>query len=215
MQVQSQRKKLIFIIGLVVIIFVLYQIVLFISRLGETKVEITVVPYDSVVSVNNEPIEGRTIYLGQGNYTFSAQKDGWSSDEQSIDVGKDTVQVGLIPEPSSEQTKQYLKDNPDIQLQREAIGGLRANLKGQKIQNQNPLVEFLPYSQESPPFSIDYGPSKERKGDVFLLISDATPNGRQAALDWIRLQGVDPTDLEIFFSDFLNPLSVKEKADTH
>lgn len=215
MQGQNRRKKLMIIIGVAIIAFLLYQLIIFFSRQGETKVEIIVVPDDSAVSVNNETIKGKTLYLGQGDYTFSATKDGWTTDTQSVQVGKDALQVGLIPEPSSEEVKQYLKDNPNIQLQREAIGGLRANLKGQKIQDQNPLIEFLPYSQESPPFSIDYGLSKERKGDIFLLISDSTPNGREAAMDWIRLQGVDPTDLEIYFSDFPNPLAPKEEEHTH
>jgi hypothetical protein len=211
---QNQRNKLYVIGAGLVALFIFYQIVVALSRAGETKVRLVVVPNDSTVSVNNKVVKGRTLYLGQGEYTFSAKKDGWNTDTQSVHVGKEAVQVGLIPDPASEQAQQFLKDNPDVQLQREAVGGLRANTKGEELRGNNPIINSLPYTQESPPFTIDYGLSQERKGDVFLIVSDSSPNGREAAVDWIRQQGLDPTNVDITFSGFVNPLSnAKVNAD--
>lgn len=211
---QNQRNKLYVIGAGLVVLFIFYQIVAALSRGGETKVRLVVVPNDSTVSVNNKVVKSRTLYLGQGEYTFSAKKDGWNTDTQSVRVGKEAVQVGLIPDPASEQAQQFLKDNPGVQLQREAIGGLRANAKGEELRGNNPIINSLPYSQDSPPFTIDYGLSQERKGDVFLIVSDSSPNGREAAVDWVRQQGLDPTDVDIMFSGFTNPLSsAKVNAD--
>ncbi len=194
-----------------ILILIIYNFILVISRVGEERVRITVVPKDAQVSLNGQPEKKRTLYLKSGDYTFSAHKDGFKEDVQKISIKGKSIEVNLIPSPDSQAAFDFLKDNPEIQQQREAIGAIRAKEKGEKLEAVNPIIALLPYSQQTPPFTIDFGASKDRENDTFLVISDSSPNGRTEALRWIRQQGVDPTDLEIIFSDYVNPLAQKEE----
>ncbi|HEX5456199.1 MAG TPA: hypothetical protein VFW77_02425 [Candidatus Saccharimonadales bacterium] len=203
---QITSAQWLFLISLAVVIFVVYNIVLAFTRIGEIKTEINVVPQDAKVTINDKPSSSGSVYLAAGEYTFSAAAEGWETDTQKININKDRHEVYLLPGPTSEEAKNWLKNNPDVQAEREAFGGKKFDAQNQKAAEQNPILQYLPYTSESPPFTINYGPSKERKGDIYLLINDASPNGRQAALDWIRSQGQDPTDMQIIFAGFDNPL---------
>lgn len=203
-----------FLSGLVVAVFILYSVVLAITRLGEVKVSIETLPRNAGVSIDGKLLRRDVVYLRPGEYTFSASAEGWANTTQTLEVKKGT-KVILLPEPRSEEVKNWLKDHPDIQLKREELGGKSFAIKSEQAVQKNPLIGLLPYSQSSPPFRIDFGLSKERKGDIFLLITDSSPNGRQAALKWIRQQGYDPTDLEIVFPDFPNPLEDKGRVERY
>lgn len=200
-----------FLAGLAIGIFIAYNVVLSITRMGEIKVAINVIPKDAKVTIDNKPSSKRTVYLSAGEYSFSASAEGWQTDTQKLKVSKTSHEVYLLPVPASKKVEDLLKNNPDIQQERETLGGKRVELQNQESLEQHPVLKDLPYSQESPPFSIDFGPSKTRPGDMVFLVSDSSPNGRQAALDWIRQHGENPTDMEIVFSDFVNQLDAEQK----
>lgn len=204
---QITTAQWLFLTGFLVVIFIAYNLILVMTRGGEIKVNINVLPDNAKVTINNKPHDKTVVYLSEGKYDFSASADGWKTDTQIINISKDNHQVYLLPDPESEDAKNWLEKNPKIQLKREELGGEKAAAQNQAFLSKNPLLQYLPYSQESPPFTIDYGPSPVRKNDIFLTVSGSSPNGRQAALDWIRQQGADPTDLDITFSGFVNPLS--------
>lgn len=179
-----------------------------ISRSGETKVVVHIIPEDAQVTMNGKPASGGPLYLKPGEYTFSASKNGFKTDTQKLTVGSEAQEVGLLPEPESAEAKEWLEKNPRIQQARESYGGLNANREGQEVQNQTPILEFLPVTLvEDGPFSIDYGKTTKREKGVFLEISDSSPEGREKAISWIRDHQQDPTDLEIRYVDFVNPFS--------
>lgn len=189
------------------IILVIFSVYTAVDRIGKEKVSIVVIPADSHIYLNDKKIDSGDIYLTEGTYTFTAKKDGFKSDSQVIKVVKGGVSVGLLPKPESEEAKQWVKNNPTIQMQREGIAGDMAVLRGRYIEDQTPLIKELPYTDINAPFSIDYGASPTRKYGVVIYISNSTPYGRQAALKWIRQQGVNPSDLEIYYNDFTNPIT--------
>lgn len=199
-------KKIFFICGAVILLIIIIFLSLLVSRDGETKVIINAVPKDSEVFMNGEAIKNGTYYLRSGKYTFTAKKSGFKDDSQKITVGTETITVGLIPSPDSDEARNYLVNNPNVQAAREAIGGQRANQKGLKLEQQTPLIKSLPYTDITGPFSIDYGPSDTRKGGTVIIISNSSPEGRINAIKWIKQQGFDPVDMEMRFDDFTNPL---------
>ena len=69
-----------------------------------------------------------------------------------------------------------------------------------------PLIGKIPRIDITGPYSIDYGGSSSGNA-ASLIIYDSTPNGRTAAIQWIRDQGVDPTTLDIRYSEYINPLT--------
>jgi hypothetical protein len=199
------RVKILAAMIVVVLLFIIYQACISVSRIGENRVVIDVVPTDSKITVNSKPVPADAVYLGPGNYTISGSKEGWKTDTQSIKMKKSSVSIFLIPVPESDQAK-ALASEPDIRRQREDIGSKLANSKGQQIENQNPLISDLPYTSLEGPFSIDYGPSTTRTNGVVYVISNSSPDGRQNALRWIKEHGQDPTDLQIEYDGFVNPL---------
>lgn len=200
-------KQRLYVILVLFICLIVFGIYIAIDRVGKEKVSITVIPTDSQVYLDDKKINSGEIYLTEGTYTFTAKKDGFKSDSQVIKVVKGGVSVGLLPVPDSEEAKKWLENNPTLQTQREGIAGDMAALRGRYIEDQTPLIKELPYTDINAPFSIDYGASPTRKYGVIIYISNSTPYGRQAALKWIRQQGSNPSDLEVYYNDFTNPIT--------
>jgi hypothetical protein len=180
------------------------------SNTGKTQVSIRVIPKDAMVYVNDKPSSAGDIYLKPGAYKISAKKKGFNDYTQTIEVGEEDIELGLIPTPQSEEAKEWLANNPKIQQERETIGGINANRSGLERKEESPIVYNLPVTDIFGPFSIDYGPSAARENGVYLTISDSSPEGRANAIKWIRQHNQDPTDLEIRYPDFVNPLEKKE-----
>jgi len=198
--------RFIWIIVALFLLLIVYWTALSITRAGKTKVSIIVIPQDANVTLDNKPVSSGDLYLAPGDYTFSASKNGFKTDTHSVKVGKESLTVGLLPEPESTEAKKWLSDNSELQLQREELGGINANREGDELVEKNPILDALPYKDIYGPFNVDYGASDRQKGGILLDINGSTPPGRAKAIEWIRQQGQDPTDLEIRYSDFKNPL---------
>lgn len=183
------------------------------SHSGKTKVNVIVIPSNAKVTVNNKELSSNTLYLEPGDYTFKASAAGYKDDVQDVLIADESIELGLVPAPDSEAARQWLADNPQIQLQREAIGGQNADRNGERIRKATPLITKLPRTELNGPYEIGYGPAPDRKDGIFIEVNYSSPNGRKKALKWIREQGVDPTDLEIRYIDFSNPLTSTEDAE--
>lgn len=199
----SKKAKTALVAGLILI---LLWLSLIISRIGEVKLTVSAIPSEAEILINQEKIKGKEVYVKPGAYTVSANYEGYEEDSVVVEVGSAPVVVELIPEPESEEARSFLDENPEIQAEREAIGGRRYAKQGQDVRERIPILNSLPVTEILGPFSIDYGLSDSRKDGVFLEISDSSPQGRVNALKWLRQNGQDPTDFEIRYSDFTNPL---------
>jgi len=204
------------VIGLVAAVLIVIFLFSLIANSGKTAVTVEVIPNDANLTMNGKTVKPGTLRLSPGEYTVEAAKDGFETDTYTVTVGDENLEVGLIPTPVSDEALAWLNENPEIQLRREELGGQRAAQRGLAFEAETPLLtqlphnSILPYKGEYGPFSVDYGPSREREFGIFLLISNSSPDGRRNALEWIRDQGYDPTDFEIVYDDFDNPLSEEE-----
>lgn len=79
------------------------------------------------------------------------------------------------------------------------------------FQDTYPLAGKLPMYGIIKPFEIDYGKPKDGETVMPIIIRNSTPEGREAALDWIRQQGVEPAMLRITFEGYENPLGVSDE----
>lgn len=177
---------------------------------GKTRIKIEAIPSDSTIYINNNRITKSEVYLKPGKYTFKATKTGFVDDSVTLTITQQNETVSLLPSPNSEAAYNWIKDNPDIQIDREAIGGEMSQRKGEEVARQDPIIKALPYDDLVGPFSIDYGASKKRPNGIFLDISNSSPQGRENAMKWIKSQGYDVTDLEIVFRDYNQQLFPRE-----
>lgn len=210
---QTTFRKQIIIGGMVTATLLGFWLFVGLSHSGKTKVGITVVPSNSQVTVDGKEVSSGTVYLKPGDYTFKASANGYKDDVQDVLVENESIKLGLVPVPDSEAARQWLADNPQIQRQRESIGGQNADRNGERVRKATPLISKLPRTELNGPYEIGYGPSLDRKDGIFIEINYSSPNGRKKALKWIRDQGTDPTDLEIRYVDFSNPLTSAEEAE--
>jgi hypothetical protein len=179
------------------------------TRHGKAKVTLVALPKDSVITIDGQRSQAGDVYLKPGSHTFIAAKDGFTDAKKILKTQKGEKQVVyLLPIPSSQKALEYLASNPNIQAQREAVGGQEDTTITKETTAQSPIIKLLPFTDIYGPFSIDYGTSHDRVNGTYLTVSDSSPNGRAKALQWIREQGYDPTSLEIQFSDFDNPLII-------
>ena len=198
------KKAVYWIVGVLVILLIANFAYTSITRSGKTKVDVLVIPKNATIYVDNKKVGSKNLYLKPGEHTFLASAENFQNDSVTLQVGEDSMDVGLLPEPNEDNN--YFEENPRLQQQRETIGALKASQRGDAISKESPILDNLPISDVYGPFKIDYGIVDANTYRTFLTVSDSSPQGRYRALDWIRDQGQDPTDLEIRFPDFSNPL---------
>lgn len=202
----SKYIKFVVVISIVLFLF-LYVLVVQINHHGKIKTVLVAIPNDSQIMVDGNKNKAGAVYLKAGNHTFVATRQYFDDFRTSENVQSPKT-IYLLPAPTSQQAIQFLQKNPSVQAEREAFGALEDQRITQQMAAQSPLVKLLPHTDINGPFSIGYGASKEGGGKTYLIISDSSPNGRSKALQWIREHGSDPTDLEIQFTDFVNPLTM-------
>jgi PEGA domain len=205
----SNKNKLFLIFTLITLILV-FLIYLGFRNQGKVEVSIEVIPDNSLVYINNKSAAPGTVYLKPGVYKFKASKEGFIDDIITVTIDNEREDISLIPQPNSQEAFEWIKDNPDIQIDREAIAGSMSERKAKEIEKNDPIINLLPYDDLIGPFSIDYGPSKKRVNSIFLDINNSSPQGRENALKWLKSQGYDATDLEIIYRDYNQQVFPKE-----
>lgn len=207
MYMNNNYRKIIYVLLALLALLAIFGLFTAISRIGKTKLAVMSVPEDTKITINNQPASVGDNYIKPGKYTVKASKKGFASDEVVVNLAKTPSTAYLIPNPVSAEAKQWFKDNPDQQLKREGIAGQRTDQESKYILANNEIIRLLPVTVvEEGPFSLDYGTNPNVKNKVFIEVSDSSPEGRVNALHWIRSHGFDPTDLDIRFDDFSNPL---------
>ena len=58
-------------------------------------------------------------------------------------VAGDETSVGLIPEPASEEAENFITNNPELQFERESIGGKNAALVGDFLETEYPVLKIF------------------------------------------------------------------------
>jgi len=194
---------------IIVISFVAYTKI---SRIGKTEVTVNIAPLTAQLYIDNEEGGGGVNYLKPGKYTFVAKKKGFADAEVVVDVGTNSQSVDLLLVPNSPEGRKYLDENPEERRAYENLTSEIAKKKGKEMRGNAPIISQLPHTDLVGPFSIDYGPNLEEPGQVTLIVSNSTPAGRLAALQWIKDQGQNPSEINIVYSDFLSPLTEPGKG---
>lgn len=201
-----QQNKKIIIATVVCFILVLFAwgAWISISRAGKVAITVSTVPRDSSISIDGQPSGSGTLWLKPGKYVFKAQKDGFKTREKTITVTDEKEQnvVALALSPESEQAKKWADEHAGEYKNNETYGAVEAQANGQYFRDNNPIVAHLPYND--PYYQITY--ASEADNSIVLTINTPSPRYRYFAIQKIRELGYDPSDFNIIFSDFKNPL---------
>ena len=193
------------VLGLAAVLFV-YVILGSLSRSGKAELTLVVAPSTASVTLDGQQVKGESIFVGTGQHTIVATLDNFEKIERQVDIqSTEPTRVSIALSPSNAAGKKYLDDNLTYQLQREGIIG-EENPQRDAL-SQNSLVSLLPITDVSGPYSINYGSSEARKDGSVIIIGDSSPNGRVKAVKWLRDKGYKPGDIEIRYTDFVNPLA--------
>lgn len=204
----SPKKKLIIlIIGLIVFSLIGNTVYVNIKHRELIKVTISVIPDDSMVKIDNGTVKAGANYVKPGTHVFEASKPGFETNKVTMEIQKKNTEVFLDPAPASEEAKEWLRKNPKIQRQREALGGTQYAQVSQNAGDKYPLIKQLPHIDRD--FRVDYGQpvaSKDKVTPLAIYVRASSAVNRSVAVGWIKQQGFDTSDYEIIFRDEINPL---------
>ena len=196
--IYKYKKSFIILVTILILIIIALSIIRWITELNQRqgklavpinthKGEIFVTPGDHKIKVSNP---GFTTYEN----SFSAYE--WNTPGQYI---------GLSPE--SDDAKKWYSKNPRLYKELEQAAYQESVEYGKKFNERWPITKILPI--KDPYFTISYRPVKQT-GDIYLTIKGTSPRYRMFAIDHLRKQGCEPTDYNIEFIGFKNPLDIKE-----
>lgn len=206
----AKYKRLI--IGLVLFLLVVVPIFSYIrseiNKRGKVAVEVFVVPHDAQITINGKKSRTKT-YLTPGNYTFKAERSGFTSQENEITITNETT-FALTLDPISEEAKRYAENNQRRYLEAEAIAGTQTRNEGGAFRQKNPIISQLPTRTNF--YSIDYRASEQSDDGIVIEIRTENPTGRAFALRQISSWGYDVTDYRIDFIEHIDPFKNIEPA---
>lgn len=175
------------------------------------NVNVQALPNDSHITLDGKTINAGKTFLATGTHTFKATRQYFTDATQIVHTQdlKNNQNIYLMPSPDSEQAKQYLIDHPDIQRQREAVGGVIETQKAKQFSGDNPIVTQLPHNTID--YTISYSVDDKNNLSFNITLNPyAKPDDpvhykqqyddfKQEALDWLKSNNVDVTRYPITY----------------
>lgn len=180
-------------------------LIVFIVRWQTTaRVKISIIPSDATVLIDNKKVDtSKTLALKGGKHNLTAKKGGFKDYETSFEVKSGSSKSMEVRMAYNNYVGyQWLVDHPEQQYELEGRSSRYIQQQNVIMRNDNPIISRLPYLD--PQFRIDYGVSKKNpdtEGALAIYVQSYTPDGRQAALSWIKSQGYDVSTMEIIFNE--------------
>lgn len=192
-------KKAIFIP--VALITGLLLIFVYVTRGPGGTLKLEVAPSTATITLDNKAVKVGSHSLSPGKHILTARMNGFGTVNKTFTIrDKQSVAIDILLNPNSEAGYTYLRNHPDEQLKREALGGKNFSQQTNQAGSKNPLIYELPFVDQL--YRIDYGASEKYPNDpsaTAIYITFYRPEAREDALKWIRFKGYDPDKLEIIF----------------
>lgn len=198
------RKQIVLGIIGAFLLLVAFSVFTYVSRVGKVGVTFSIVPGDAQLMLDGQGSGKGTQWLVPGTYTVKVQKDGFTSTERKVIVTNEkqhnVVAISLTPE--SNEAKQWADAHQQQYKDNEEFGSIEAQETGQYLRDKHPIISVLPY--QDPYYKIAYTLNNDQS--ITLTIDTPSPRYRYFAVQKIRELGYDPTDYNIDFKQFTNPL---------
>lgn len=192
------------IVGIIILLIALLGLVVILMRQKSNTayIDTLVAPSGSSVKVDGHGVVSGKHALKPGTHLVAAHKQGFIDQKQSVVVNKNETRfVGFVLVPNSASTTDWYKHHADDQQLSEAVASRNFDQANKDATLANPLLKKLPYIGPAFLFRIDYGvPSTTTKlGQTGIYIRYQTDLGKEAALAWIKNQGLDPSAMDIIY----------------
>ena len=141
-----------------------------------------------------------------GEYDVIVSADGFETRQgKLVAVAHQTANVSVYLNPLSGNENWYNEHSEDALIMGEIINAENVK-KLQELGEKNPILNKLPYTVDF--YTKDYSKRtyytvsyELEKSGFFLVIKDFSGGNKEAALKWIREQGVDLEEVEVKYSD--------------
>lgn len=135
-----------------------------------------------------------------GTYIASVRYDGFEAYEETFTIDNDatyTVYAVLVSNDSS--TANWYQENTPDDLERQRILNRQLLLESERIEQNFPIREILPYLGPSGAYRIDYGQGSRGADTQAVYIRYYTERGKELANEYIESSGYKLADYEIIY----------------
>lgn len=198
------NKKLLLFIALavfavgVIIFIIFYQNTR--NRELSASIVLEVVPSGARSTINGRGVGQGTIKLKPGNAEIVISKNGFETIRQTVMLKEgESKYLGFALVSNSPSTADWYQKHPEDAKRAENLSSLNYDQVSSDNSQENPFILKLPFVSSDEQFRIDYGQSETDSNRIVIYISANSQEARNAALEWIRSVGYDPSKLNIVF----------------
>lgn len=207
----DNNRNIIKLVAIVLLTFLLlsigYSIYNSISRSGKVQTVINLVPRDTILTLDGAKYKNGTNYISAGEYDLIASKEGFATFTRKITINEDSNQINIGLSPESKEATEWVSKNLKEYNLLENIQDTQTSIAGEKLVNQYPIIENLPY--ENYLYSIGYKFNSTKPEDKQLVVTIHTSEQyRQDALLQIERWGFNLADFNYEISDYTNPFKI-------
>lgn len=205
--IQQYKRRIIVTLTAVFVVITAIFAFTTIDHMGKLPVYVSTVPNSATIKFNDVPEGNGTQWMPAGTYAVTVQKDGFETVKRTVIIddkkSQNVVAISLVA--VSNDAKKWANDHATDYSKNEAYGAIEASMNGDYFTTRNPITTKLPYVD--PYFTLGYVSHDNQT--ISLTVETPSPRYRYFAIEKLRQMGYDPTDFDIVFKDFHNPLGVK------
>ncbi|MEO8911969.1 MAG: PEGA domain-containing protein [Candidatus Saccharimonas sp.] len=192
---------------LVLIISITFGIATYIQRQSETQITLYTLPLDSTISINNSR-SSKSPYLKSGTYQVKIEREGFKTSTTKITVDHDnsdaTNNYVISLTPNSDIGSTWMNTHSNEINEFESKAGEAQDQIGEKQRQKYPIVNILPIN--SPLYTIGYKADPADSSGMAIIVTVKAPEQyRQAAITYLRSQGITISNYKFLFYDQENP----------
>lgn len=204
----SKNQKLTILIIIIAFIgLLIYTAVTLVSRIGKVNVEVYFAPYSAKVTLNGTEIKNKaSVYLIPGNYELEVSCEHFETLTKQITIDNNHRKLLGILEASDSEGEAYIEAHQLEFTEVEGLVGVYLNEEGERIKDQYPILNHLPFNSSLYSISYDY----EEEGSRPVINIKSQDYYLDAAVAKLKIygEGDDLIQYKIFFSGNNNPFMI-------
>lgn len=210
---QNRHHNIIIIILVVVALFIIIPFSVFIASVFSNKdtvsVSLVIAPQEVTLTEGNKKqtvSSDDVLQLSPGTHKLEFSKENFSTVTKEVTIDShDPTRQSVFLEPQNDEATAELETEVN-QMALQGISDLE-HLDEEDFYEKNPIAAKLPINNYLTKIRYEIDPS-DASGSSIIIIVDAYPGYRHAAITRIKSLGIDPTTLNIQFINYTNPFQL-------